>query len=89
MAKESKKAKNRQRLELIQKYYEKREQLKKEGKWFELQKLPRNSMYIRYRQRCSITGRPRGYIRYVGLCRNMFRELAAFGYIPCIRKASW
>jgi len=89
MAKESKKAKNRKIAALVEKYREKREKLKEEGKWFELQRLPRNSMYTRYRNRCSITGRPRGYIRYAGICRNMFREMAGFGLLPCIRKASW
>jgi len=44
---------------------------------------------VRYRNRCSICGRPRGYIRRFGLCRICFRELALRGEIPGVKKASW
>jgi small subunit ribosomal protein S14 len=54
-----------------------------------LQKLPRNSSSIRLRNRCWKTGRPRGYLRYFGLCRNAVRELAHDCYLPGITKASW
>jgi small subunit ribosomal protein S14 len=54
-----------------------------------IQKLPRNSSPVRLRNRCSITGRPRGYMREFGICRNVFREMASFGLIPGIKKASW
>ena len=54
-----------------------------------LQKLPRNASPIRHRNRCSITGRPHGYYRKFGLCRNKLREAAMRGDIPGLVKASW
>lgn len=89
MAKESMKAKDRRRRELVKKYAEKREQLKKEGRWEELQKLPRNSSKVRTRNRCNMSGRPRGYMRDFGLSRIAFRNLALEGKIPGIKKSSW
>ena len=55
----------------------------------ELQKLPRNAYPTRQRNRCSITGRPRGTFRMFGLGRNKIRELAFKGDIPGVVKASW
>ena len=55
----------------------------------ELQKLPRNAYPSRHRNRCGITGRPRGTFRKFGLARNKIRELAFKGDIPGIIKASW
>ena len=55
----------------------------------ELQKLPRNAYPTRQRNRCGITGRPRGNFRKFGLSRNKIRELAFKGDIPGIIKASW
>lgn len=52
-------------------------------------KLPRNSSKIRVRNRCMLTGRPRGYIRMFNLSRIAFRELALEGVIPGVKKASW
>lgn len=89
MAKESMKARERKRIQLYEKYKAKREMLKKEGKWEELQKLPRNSSKVRTHNRCSITGRPRGYMRLFGISRVTFREMASFGLIPGVKKASW
>ena len=54
-----------------------------------LQKLPRNSNPTRQRNRCEITGRPRGTFRQFGLARNKIRELAFSGDIPGVTKASW
>lgn len=54
-----------------------------------LQALPRNSSATRLRNRCQLTGRPRGVFRKFGLCRNKIRELAFNGEIPGIVKASW
>jgi small subunit ribosomal protein S14 len=54
-----------------------------------LQKLPRNSARTRIRNRCWKTGRPRGYFRHFGLCRNALRELANDCFLPGITKASW
>lgn len=89
MAKESMKARDRKRAKLVAKFADKREALKKAGDWEALQKLPRNSSYIRKRNRCQLTGRPRGYIRQFGLSRNMFREMALNGLIPGVTKSSW
>jgi len=54
-----------------------------------LQKLPRNSAPIRGRNRCWKTGRPRGFFRYFGLCRNALRELSHDCFLPGVIKASW
>jgi small subunit ribosomal protein S14 len=54
-----------------------------------LQKLPRNSAPNRVRNRCSMTGRARGYVAAFGLSRIAFREMALMGLIPGVRKASW
>ncbi len=89
MAKESMKARQRKRERMVARYADKRAKLKAEGNYAELQKLPRNASPVRLRNRCSITGKPRGYIREFGLCRNMFRQMASDGKIPGITKASW
>lgn len=54
-----------------------------------LQKLPRNASPSRMRNRCSMTGRPKGYYRKFGLGRNKLREETMEGNIPGLRKASW
>lgn len=54
-----------------------------------IQKMPRNSSAIRLRNRCWKTGRPRGFYRFFGLCRNAVRELASDCFLPGITKASW
>jgi small subunit ribosomal protein S14 len=54
-----------------------------------LQKLPRNSSAIRLRNRCWKTGRPRGYFRFFGLCRNAVREMSHDCLLPGVTKASW
>ena len=51
--------------------------------------LPKDGSIIRVRRRCVLTGRPRGNYRFFGLCRNMLRELASFGKLPGVIKASW
>jgi len=56
---------------------------------FRLQKLPRDSSPVRQRNRCAITGRPRGFYRKFGLGRNKLREAAMRGDVPGLRKASW
>lgn len=89
MAKESMKARERKRKSLVEKFKKKRAQLKLEGDFEALQQLPRNSSAVRMRNCCSLTGRPRGYIRFFGLSRVMFRQMALFGKIPGVRKDSW
>ncbi len=59
------------------------------GLIIKLAKLPRNSAQTRVRNRCALTGRPRGYHRKMGLSRNMIRDLAAQGLLPGVVKASW
>src|ERR1043165_5665999 len=54
-----------------------------------LQKLPRDASPVRLRNRCALTGRPRGTFRKFGLARNKLREIAMRGEIPGIIKASW
>jgi small subunit ribosomal protein S14 len=89
MAKESMKAREVKRAKLVAKFAAKREALKAAGDSVGLQKLPRNSSKIRLRNRCQLTGRPRGYIRQFGLSRITFREMALDGKIPGITKSSW
>lgn len=89
MAKKSWIAREEKRRRLYKKHKEKREKLKEEGKWTELQKLPRNSSPVRQNNRCPICGRTRGFIRDFGVCRICFRELALESKIPGVRKASW
>ena len=89
MAKESMKARERKRQKLVDRYADKRAQLKAEGRWEELQKLPKNSSSVRLHNRCKLTGRPRGYMRQFGISRVLFREMANKGLIPGVSKASW
>ncbi|MEM6690541.1 MAG: 30S ribosomal protein S14 [Planctomycetota bacterium] len=74
---------------LVAKYEQRRKELKKEGAYGELCKLPRNSSRTRLRRLCKMTGRSRGVYRKFGISRIMLRELADQGYIPGLRKASW
>ena len=83
------KARERKRAALVEKYAEKREALKEAGDWEALQKLPKNSSKVRMHNRCSLTGRPKGYMRQFGISRVMFREMALSGKIPGIKKSSW
>ncbi len=89
MARKSLIAREAKRQKLVEKYAELRAKYKAEGNYDALQKLPRNSSPVRLRNRCSVTGRPRGFYRKFGLCRNQFRQMALDGKIPGIRKASW
>jgi small subunit ribosomal protein S14 len=59
------------------------------GARLKLQELPRNSSPSRQRNRCTLTGRPRGVFRKFGLCRNKLREVAMRGEVPGMTKASW
>ena len=99
MAKESMKAREVKRAKLVAKYAEKRAALKKivntgdPVEAFEaaqkLQTIPRNANPIRLHNRCKLTGRPKGYMRFFGLSRIQFREMASSGLIPGVKKASW
>jgi small subunit ribosomal protein S14 len=101
MAKKSSIERNKKREHLVEKYAAKRAELKRimsdpntsDEDFYaaqrKLTKLPRNSSKIRLRNRCSITGRPRAYLRKFGLSRLTFRELASDGKIPGVTKSSW
>jgi len=89
MAKESIKARQRKRERMVAQYAAKREALKKAGDFVGLQKLPRNASPVRLKNRCKLTGRPKGYMKDFGICRNQFRDLALMGKIPGVTKASW
>jgi small subunit ribosomal protein S14 len=89
MARKSVIAREHKRERLVLKYAKLRAQLKSEGKWDELDKLPKNSAKTRLHNRCKLTGRPKGYMRQFGICRNQFRDLALSGRIPGVTKASW
>jgi len=89
MAKESMKARERKRAKMVAKYAEKRKALKEAGDWAGLDRLPKNSSKVRMRNRCRLTGRPRGYSRFFGISRIKLREMALDGKIPGVTKASW
>jgi small subunit ribosomal protein S14 len=89
MAKKSQLARNAKRIRLTARFAEKRATLKKAGDWEALQKMPRNSSAVRIKNRCAVTGRSRGYMRYFGLSRQQFREMARRGELPGVKKSSW
>lgn len=101
MAKVSAIDKNKKRIAKVLRAKDKRAKLKEiihskdiplEERFMAIQKLskmPRNSSAVRVRNRCAITGRPRGNYRFFGLSRIMVRELASFGRLPGMIKASW
>ena len=80
---------NEKRKVLIDKFFKKREKIKKKGDWDGLDKLPKNSCPTRVRNLCQLTGRSRGYLRKFKLCRYKFRELASNGELAGIKKTSW
>jgi small subunit ribosomal protein S14 len=89
MAKESMKARERKRAKMVVKYADKRAALKEAGDYQGLARLPKNGSAVRMHNRCSITGRPKGYMRDFGISRIQFREMANNGLIPGVRKTSW
>jgi len=89
MAKLSVIARQAKREKLVSTYAAKRKALKQAGDYVALDKLPRNASPVRLKNRCKLTGRPRGYLRKFGVCRNVFRQMAADGKIPGLTKASW
>ncbi len=89
MAKKSIIARDKKRISMIEKYAAKRAELKALGDFEGLAKLPRNSSPTRRKNRCSETGRPRGYMRQFGLSRIAFREHASRGEVPGVTKSSW
>ena len=101
MAKISMMIREQKRAKLVEKYAARRAELKAKvlddslpgeermAAMQTLQKLPRDSSPVRKRNRCGVTGRPKGYYRRFGLGRNKLREYAMRGEIPGLRKASW
>ena len=89
MAKLSVIARQTKREKLVATYAAKRKALKEAGDYAALDKLPRNASPVRLKNRCKLTGRPKGYVRKFGVCRNVFREMASMGKIPGLTKASW
>lgn len=101
MAKISKVVKNNKRKRMAAQYAERRTELKKiinnpkstveevDAAVMKLQKMPRDASPVRVRNRCSQTGRPRGYLRKFGVSRVALRELALQGQIPGVVKSSW
>lgn len=89
MSKKSIIARQKKREKMVAKYAERRAQLKKEGRYEELDMLPRNSSRVRLKNRCQLSGRPKGYMRMFGISRVAFRKMANEGKIPGVTKASW
>jgi small subunit ribosomal protein S14 len=89
LAKTSQVARQKKREKLVEKFAQKRKELKELGKYELLAQLPRNSNPLRLHNRCAVTGRARGYYRKFGISRLTFRKMALEGKIPGIRKASW
>lgn len=89
MAKKSAVVRDRKRQEMIARYAAKRQQLKAAGQFDQLHQLPRNSSPTRAKNRCRVTGRPRGYMRQFGVSRIVFRQEASLGNIPGVTKSSW
>ncbi|MBL7752533.1 MAG: 30S ribosomal protein S14 [Chitinophagaceae bacterium] len=89
MAKTSVKARQKKRERMVAQYAEKRAALKAAGEWQALDELPKNSSKVRLKNRCQLTGRPRGYVRYFGISRVALRDMALNGKIPGLKKASW
>ncbi len=95
MAKKAAVQRELKRQKIVERYAERRAELKEKAKkgdreaMLALQKLPRDASPTRLHNRCKLNGRPRGYMRKFGLSRVQFRELASAGLIPGIRKSSW
>ena len=101
MARKSNVAREHRRRKLARKYAERRKKLTTivskphvaaDDQWaamIALQKLPRDSSQSRQRNRCALTGRPHGYFRKFGLCRNKLREVIMRGEAPGVVKSSW
>nr|NP_074968.1 ribosomal protein S14 [Euglena longa]P24354.1 RecName: Full=Small ribosomal subunit protein uS14c; AltName: Full=Plastid 30S ribosomal protein S14 [Euglena longa]CAC24579.1 ribosomal protein S14 [Euglena longa] len=100
MSKKSIIEREKKRKSLVKKYKNLRNFIKKEIKNelnffekiflnFKLQKFPRDSSPCRLHNRCYLTGRPRGYYRFFGLSRHIFRDMAHYGLLPGVTKSSW
>lgn len=89
MARKSLIAREEKRRRTVEKYAKLRKELKENGDYEALQKLPKNASPVRLNNRCMITGRARGYYRKFGVSRLVLREMASKGEIPGVKKSSW
>lgn len=89
MAKKSVVERNKKRERLVAKFATKRKQLKEQGEYEALQSLPKNASPVRVKNRCKLTGRSRGYLRWFGISRIKFKEMASRGELPGVKKSSW
>ncbi len=101
MAKTSKIAKNNKRKQIVDRYADRRAELiviikdpeasyeEKREAYAKIAKMPRDASASRHRNRCAVTGRPRGYYRKFGISRIALRSMAHLGELPGVRKASW
>ncbi|MER2061198.1 MAG: 30S ribosomal protein S14 [Niallia sp.] len=89
MAKKSKVVKEKKRQAMVEKYAALRMELKEKGDIEALRKLPRDSSPTRLKNRCEVTGRPRGYLRKFKMSRIAFRDYAHKGQIPGVKKSIW
>jgi len=89
MARKSVIAREAKRRKVVEQYAAIRKELKENKDYEGLMKLPKNASPVRLKNRCTMTGRSRGYYRKFGISRLVFREMALKGEIPGIKKASW
>lgn len=89
MAKRSWIERNKKRQRVVARYAEKRAELKANGDYEGLCKLPRNASPVRLVNRCKITGRRHGYFRKFGISRITLREMGSLGLLPGVQKSSW
>jgi small subunit ribosomal protein S14 len=89
LAKTSQVARQKKRERLVKKFKDKRKALKEKHDYEGLSALPLNSNPVRLHNRCTVTGRARGFYRKFGISRLTFRKLALEGKIPGVRKSSW
>ena len=89
MSRKSVTARQAKRERLVAQFAERRKALKEAGDYEGLDKLPKNASPVRLKNRCGLTGRPKGYMRMFGISRNQFRDFASAGKIPGVTKASW
>lgn len=89
MAKKSQVEKMKRKQKTIAKYAAKRAVLKAAGDYAALAELPRDASPTRHKNRCAVTGRSKAFLRYFGISRLQFREMAHKGQLPGVKKASW
>lgn len=89
MAKKSQVEKMKRKQKTVAKFAKKRAELKAAGEFAALAEMPRDASPTRHKNRCAVTGRSKSFLRYFGISRLQFREMAHRGQLPGVRKASW